>query len=102
MTAAPDPRPPTPGAPGVPAARVTVRYWAAARDVAGVREETIEADTLAALFTTVAARHGGDLPALLRRCSYLVDDQPVGRRDPAGVVLRDGAVVEALPPFAGG
>ncbi|WP_374216037.1 MoaD/ThiS family protein [Frankia sp. AiPs1] len=94
--------PPVPGASVVPGARVTVRYWAAARDAAGVREETVEADTLAALFTIVAARHGGDLPALLRRCSYLVDDQPVGRRDPAGVVLRDGAVVEALPPFAGG
>jgi molybdopterin converting factor small subunit len=67
-----------------------------------VREDTVAADTLAAVFAIVAARHGGDLPALLRRCSYLVDDQPVGRRDPAGVVLRDGAVVEVLPPFAGG
>jgi molybdopterin converting factor small subunit len=79
-----------------------VRYWAAARDAAGVTEETVNADTLAHLFEVVAARHGGNLPALLRRCSYLVDDQPVGRRDPTGVVLRDGAVVEALPPFAGG
>jgi molybdopterin converting factor small subunit len=83
-------------------ARVTVRYWAAARDAAGVSQEEIGADTLAALLDVVAARHGGTLPALLRRCSYLVDDQPVGRRDPAGVILRDGCVVEALPPFAGG
>ncbi|WP_308222585.1 MoaD/ThiS family protein [Frankia sp. AgB32] len=81
---------------------VTVRYWAAARDAAGVTEETVGAATLAELFEVVAARHGGALPALLRRCSYLVDDQPTGRRDPAEVVLRDGATIEVLPPFAGG
>ncbi|SNQ50020.1 Molybdopterin converting factor, small subunit [Frankia canadensis] len=92
MTAESEPAPP----------RVTVRYWAAARAAAGVAEETVPARTLAELFVIVAARHGGSLPAVLRRCSYLVDDCPVGRRDPAGVVLPDGAVVEALPPFAGG
>jgi molybdopterin converting factor small subunit len=87
---------------GQAAARVTVRYWAAARDAAGVAEETVVAHTLAELLTVVAARHGATLPAVLRRCSYLVDDQPVGRRDPARVLLPDGAVIEALPPFAGG
>lgn len=95
----------TPGglaAGGRPASRVTVRYWAAARAEAGVTEEVIVADTLAALLDVVAARHAGTLPAVLRRCSYLVDDQPVGRREPAEIVLRDGSVVEALPPFAGG
>ncbi len=81
---------------------VTVRYWAAARDAAGVTEETAHAATLGEFLEVVAARHGGALPALLRRCSYLVDDQPTGRRDPAEVVLRDGVTIEVLPPFAGG
>jgi hypothetical protein len=35
-------------------------------------------------------------------CSFLVDGQPVGRRDPAAVELGPDAVVEVLPPFAGG
>ncbi|CAO5230464.1 MoaD/ThiS family protein [Frankia sp. AgKG'84/4] len=82
--------------------RVTVRYWAAARDAAGVTEETVEAATLGEFLEVAAARHGGVLPALLRRCSYLVDDLPTGRRDPAEVVLRDGVTIEVLPPFAGG
>jgi molybdopterin converting factor small subunit len=83
-------------------ARVTIRYWAAAREAAGVPEEPAEAETLAAALDAVAALHGGVLSAVLTRCSYLVDDEPVGRRDPAGVRLPDGCVVEILPPFAGG
>ena len=83
-------------------ARVVVRYWAAARAAAGVAEETVEADTLAAAIAAVTQRRGGRLPEVLSRCSFLVDETPVGRRDPATVALRDGAVVEALPPFAGG
>lgn len=81
---------------------MTVRYWAAARDAAGVSEEAAAPGTLAELLDAVAARHGGSLPALLRRCAYLVDDQPVGRREPSSVVLVPGSVVEVLPPFAGG
>jgi molybdopterin converting factor small subunit len=82
--------------------RVTIRYWAAAREAAGVREESLDADTLAAVVAGAGARHGERLAAVLTRCSYLVDDTPVGRCEPAEVVLADGCVVEALPPFAGG
>jgi molybdopterin synthase sulfur carrier subunit len=39
---------------------------------------------------------------VLLRCSYVVDGDPVGTRGHADVVLRDGGVVEVLPPFAGG
>ena len=31
-----------------------------------------------------------------------VDEAPVGLRPHGGVTLRDGSVVEVLPPFAGG
>jgi addiction module HigA family antidote len=34
--------------------------------------------------------------------SFLVDGQPVGVRAPDQVILADGAIVEVLPPFAGG
>jgi molybdopterin converting factor small subunit len=84
---------------------VVVRYWAAAREAAGVVEETYDgvatvADVLAA---AVAARpDDGRLSVVLRRCSYLVDEAPVGTRPHDRVPVRDGSVVEVLPPFAGG
>jgi len=81
---------------------VTVRYWAAARDAAGVAEESLVADTLAAMIATAVDQHGQRLAEVLALCSFLVDEEPVGRRDPGTVALRPGSVVEALPPFAGG
>jgi molybdopterin converting factor small subunit len=83
-------------------AEVTVRYWAAARDAAGVTEEPLQADTLAAVIAAATERHGPRLAEVLARCSFLVDEEPAGRRDPATIPLRPGSVVEALPPFAGG
>jgi len=84
--------------------KVTIRYWAAAKDAAGVPEESVQAATLAeALAATVASRAPDDrLRNVLARSSYLVDATPVGRAAKESVVLGDGAVVEVLPPFAGG
>ncbi len=89
---------------------VTLRYWAAAKQAAGVAEETISAETLAAaLDTALAARERNaasgadcDLRAVLARSSFLVNGSPVGSRAPETVALREAAVVEVLPPFAGG
>ena len=85
---------------------VTVRYWAAARAAAGASEERVEAsvDTLADLLELVRFTRR-DVPRfgqVLGVCSYIVDGDPVGKRDPAKVILREGSEVEALPPFAGG
>jgi sulfur-carrier protein len=84
--------------------KVTIRYWAAAKAAADVPEESVEAATLAeALAVAVASRAPDDrLRAVLARSSFLVDATPVGRAAPESVVLADGAVVEVLPPFAGG
>ncbi len=89
---------------------VTLRYWAAAKQAAGVAEETISAGTLAAaLETALSARERNtaagtdcDLRAVLARSSFLIDGSPVGSRAPESVALREAAVVEILPPFAGG
>ena len=89
---------------------VTLRYWAAAKQAAGVAEETISAETLAAaLEVALAARErnaapgaDADLRAVLARSSFLVNGAPVGGRAPETVALREAAVVEVLPPFAGG
>ncbi len=83
---------------------VTMRYWAAAKEAAGVAEETFDAETLAGAIAAALARRGQDtrLSAVLTRSSYLVDGAAVGRRAAADVVLPDAAVIEVLPPFAGG
>jgi sulfur-carrier protein len=85
---------------------VTLRFWAAAREAAGTAEQAYDGvATLADLVAAaVAARgdDGGRLERVLARCSYLVDGDPVGRRDRATYALAPGSVVEALPPFAGG
>ena len=80
----------------------TLRYWAAARAAAGVAEEQVDAATLEAALRTAAERHGQRLAAVLAVCSFLVDGDPVGRRDHASVPLRPGSEVDVLPPYAGG
>ena len=83
---------------------VTVRYWAAAKEAAGMAEEKVSAETLADLITAVAERRrdAGRLAAVLARSSFLVDGDPAGTRAPELVLLAESAVVEVLPPFAGG
>lgn len=79
-----------------------IRYWAAAKAAAGTAEEPYAGDTLADVLAAAVQRHGHDLGQVVKRSSFLVDGTPVGRRDPAAVHLPPGAVVEVLPPFAGG
>lgn len=84
--------------------KITIRYWAAAKEAAGMAEESLEAVTLRdALNTVVASRKpDGRLAAVLARSSFLVNADPVGKADKDTLVLREGAVIEVLPPFAGG
>jgi sulfur-carrier protein len=79
-----------------------IRYWAAARAAAGVAEERYDATTLADALRAANAEHGEEFAKLLTRCSFLVDDSPVGRRDHEAVMLSESGTVEVLPPFAGG
>jgi sulfur-carrier protein len=83
---------------------VTLRYWAAAKEAAGLAEETITADTLAGALAAARGKAGRDarLGAVLARSSFLIDGLPVGVRAPEAVILTDAAVIEVLPPFAGG
>ena len=85
-------------------AKVTIRYWVGAKEAAGVAEESVDADTLSELLNTVVAgrKPDGRLASVLARSSFLVNADPVGRAARESIVLDDGAVVEVLPPFAGG
>ena len=88
---------------------VTLRYWAAAKDAAGVAEDKVEAQTLAeALAAGLAAAadrpgdHAARLRQVLARSSFLVDGQPAGVRPHESIMLSADSVIEVLPPFAGG
>lgn len=78
----------------------TVRYWAAAKAAAGIAEEPFEAATLGDLVKKIT--RSPELERVLARCSFLIDGNPAGTRDPDTIELPEGAVVEVLPPFAGG
>lgn len=76
---------------------VTVRYWAAAQAAAGTHEETLAAADLEQLRTAALAAHPA-LEPVLQVASFLLD----GRRVDGAQQLTSGALVEVLPPFAGG
>ena len=78
---------------------VTVRYFAGARAAAGVDTENREAASLDQLVGLIVADHGERLERVLTACSFLVDG--TSTRDRA-LPLTPGAVVDVLPPFAGG
>ena len=80
----------------------TVRYWAGARAAAGTSTDEVQAATLADAVADVVGRHGPALAKVLAVCSFVVDGDPVGARDHADVPLTGAALVDVLPPFAGG
>ena len=79
---------------------ITLRYWAAAKEAAGIGEEQVLAESLQEALDSARERHGKRLAAVLEVASLLVDGVRVtpDQHPP----LADGAVVEVLPPFAGG
>lgn len=81
---------------------VTVRYFAGARAAAGVASEAVtlpENGTVADVLTLVEARHGMALSKVLAASSLLLDEVAVRDRS---LHPRPGAVLDVLPPFAGG
>jgi molybdopterin converting factor small subunit len=75
---------------------VTVRFWAGAQRAAGHAEEVLVAATVGELRESLGQR-----PELTKVCasaSLLVDGQQAAEI----AALHDGAVVDVLPPFAGG
>ncbi|MEG8035361.1 MoaD/ThiS family protein [Sphingomonas sp. LR61] len=77
----------------------TIRFFAAARAAVGADTLTTAADTLDEALREVTATDPSRWSALQERCSYLVDG--VTTRDRA-TALSGVAVVDVMPPFAGG
>ena len=81
-----------------PVEMVTVRYWAGARAAAGVDEERVEGVTTVGDMVARLSQARPGLLDVLPVCSVLVG----GRASSGGDEIPAGAVVEVLPPFAGG
>jgi molybdopterin converting factor small subunit len=77
-------------------ADVVVRFWAGAQRAAGHAEESHAATSVGELRALLAQRP--ELSNVCAAASFLVD----GARSSDATVLRDGAEVDVLPPFAGG
>ncbi|WP_440712001.1 MoaD/ThiS family protein [Gordonia sp. FQ] len=78
---------------------VTVTYFAGLAEATGCHRERLDVAeaTVDGLRAAVARRHGRDAGALAAASSVLDGDELL--RDPAAPI---GAVVDLLPPFAGG
>lgn len=85
----------------------TLRFFAAARAAVGRDEQRIavptgERPTIGRLLTEVRPVEGmsaADFRDVMLRCSFLVDG--ITTRDREQLVV-DGAVIDVMPPFAGG
>ncbi|ROP61055.1 molybdopterin converting factor small subunit [Curtobacterium sp. PhB130] len=77
----------------------TMRFFAAARAAVGIDETTVDAATLDGALRAVDAEDALRWEALQERCSYLVDG--ISTRD-RSTPLDGVALVDVMPPFAGG
>lgn len=77
---------------------VTVRYWAAARAAAGVDSDVVTGCATVGDVVAAATALRPELASVAAVSSLLLD----GRSAQRDAAVPDGAVVEVLPPFAGG
>ncbi len=76
-----------------------VRLFAAAADAAGTATEDVSSATLGELVQILTERHGEQFATVMQRCSVLVDGRAVTDSSES---IGDAAVIDVLPPFAGG
>ncbi|MBN9327950.1 MAG: hypothetical protein BGO38_10065 [Cellulomonas sp. 73-145] len=80
-------------------ATVTVRLFAAAAEAVGAEQLELPAAIVQDVVDALVAAGGPDTASVLGRCSFLVGGL---RADTAQVAVPAGAVVDVMPPFAGG
>ena len=83
--------------------QVSLRYFAGVADAAGCREESIEVPegaTVAEMCRSLSAVHGPEFARIVAVSALLIDGARANETAP--VPVRDGLVVDVLPPFAGG
>lgn len=81
---------------------VRLRFFASAREAAGLDEQEVALTspaTIADALAGVEGVPGHPLDAVLARCSFLVNAVATTDRS---IELGDGDVIDVMPPFAGG
>ena len=84
---------------------LTIRYYAGARAATGLDSEVLDLPrsgpcTVDEVLRSLSERHGPELAKVLAACSFLLDEVAV--RSLETTVPASGAVLDVLPPFAGG
>jgi molybdopterin converting factor small subunit len=77
-----------------------IRFWAGARAVAGTPEENTAPGRLPQVVEALIDRHGDRMRSLLACSVLLLDGEQVA--GDADLLVAEGAVLEVLPPYAGG
>ncbi|MFN3866115.1 MAG: MoaD/ThiS family protein [Demequina sp.] len=78
---------------------VTVRLFAAAAEAAGTDQAQVSATTVGELRTRLVEAFGDGLERVLRQCAIVVAGH---RSEDDAAAIPDHAIVDVLPPFAGG
>lgn len=81
---------------------VTVRFYTTLREVAGEKEISIEADTIARLIDSLNKRYGKDFKRRLAASKIYRNGQNVAFVKGKKTRLADGDEIDLLPPTAGG
>ncbi len=76
---------------------ITVRYFAAAAEAAGIDTEQLSSGTADEVRAAMTGAHPA-LAAVLGRCALLAAGRRVAGNDPVDA----GVTLDVLPPFAGG
>ena len=94
--------------------KVDVQFFAAVRELVGLREETLElpnGSTVKNLLDVLVERHGQSLrnyiydpksDELRRSLQVLVGDKPTSALNGLSTELTDGCVLAIIPPVGGG
>ena len=77
---------------------VEVRYFAAARALAGVVSATFDAAPLVSIIGQISSANPA-LAHVIAQCSFLLDSVVV---HDSSIFVNDGSVIDVLPKFAGG
>jgi len=80
---------------------VSLRYFAAVREAAGVEKEERKASSVAAALEQASAEYGAEFARLIGISSLLLDGVALPA-ETAKAQLEADAKVDVLPPFAGG
>lgn len=94
--------------------RITVKYMAAAREIAGSKEETVEMDdscTVMSLLKTLSEKHGQRMREFLfdlatnrprPNLHFLLDGRSIHMINGFETTLKRGSTFLIVPPVAGG